>query len=571
MHGQQAARCVDIRGSRGDHGLMARAMFLAALWLAGAQSASGQALSVLRIKIVVLDAERKPMPVPRHVLLISDNPTTAPPRQVITALDGTAEIRLRPGNYTVESDRPVVFQGKTYGWTRMLDIVAGRDATLELTADNADADTVAASAAGPDAPAETDPAFLLLQWQDSVVSLWTPTAFASGFVIDARGLVATSQRVIGSATSLEVQLSPAVKVAAKVLEADAERDVAILWIDPAAVGAVRPVPLGCAQAAKPPVAGGQAVFAIDMPFRAQKGMASGTVSRVEPRSISADLRLSQGSAGGPVFTASGATVGISTVEDDRSSIKRAASRVVPVAAACEVVASAEKKMKDASPPDGAHLPVEPARPFSLNALKETVQGRAGSLNPYQVSSVEFDINFITPVSIYGAKYQAEQASGRSRGSGARPADVQPAMVRPVLEFANWSEYVADFPPVLLVRVTPKLVENFWTTVARGAAMTQGMSIPSIKRAKSGYARMRAFCGEAEVTPIHPFKLEQRVTERDVIYEGLSVFDPGALSPECGAVKLVLYSDKQPEKPDTLVVDPGVLQQIWRDFAPYRGL
>jgi len=117
---------------------MVRALFLAALWLAGSQSATGQALSVLRIKIVVLDAERKPTPVPRHVLLISDNPTTAPPRQVITALDGTAEIRLRPGNYTVESDRPIVFQGRTYGWTQMLDIAAGRDTTLELTAENAD-------------------------------------------------------------------------------------------------------------------------------------------------------------------------------------------------------------------------------------------------------------------------------------------------------------------------------------------------------------------------------------------------------------------------------------------------
>ena len=548
---------------------MARALFLAALWLVGSQSATGQALSVLRIKIVVLDAERKPTPVPRHVLLISDNPTSAPPRQVITALDGTAEIRLRPGNYTVESDRPVVFQGKTYGWTKMLDIAAGRDATLELTAENADVDTAAAPA-DPAAPAETDPAFLLLQWQDSVVTLWTPTAYASGFVIDAKGLIATNQRVVGTATSVEVQLSPSVKVAARVLDADAARDVAILWIDPKAVASVRPVPLGCAQATRAAVAGGQAIFAIDMPFRAGKGMASGTVSRVEARSITTDLRLSQGSAGGPVFTAGGAMVGITTAEEDRSSIKRVASRVVRVDAACEVVASAEKKMKDGAPPAGTHLPVEPARAFSLNALKETVQGRAGSLNPYQVSSTEFDINFITPVNIYGAQYQAEQARGRSRGSGARPADVEPALVRPVLEFANWSEYVADFPPVLLVRVTPKLVENFWTTVARGAAMTQGVAIPAMKRPKSGFARMRAFCGDAEATPIHPFKIEQRVTESEVIYEGLSVFDPGALAPECGAVKLVLYSDKQPEKADTLVVDPSVVQQIWRDFAPYRG-
>jgi hypothetical protein len=51
--------------------------------------------------------------------------------------------------------------------------------------------------------------------------------------------------------------------------------------------------------------------------------------------------------------------------------------------------------------------------------------------------------------------------------------------------------VAGFPPVLLVRVTPKLVEGFWTNVARGAAQTQGVAIPPIKRFTSGFSRMRA--------------------------------------------------------------------------------
>ncbi|MET1083407.1 MAG: hypothetical protein ABWY12_10225, partial [Burkholderiales bacterium] len=62
-----------------------------------------QAPSILHIRVVVVDAEGKAMPVPRHALLISDNPTSAPPRRVVTTLDGTADVRLRPGNYTVES------------------------------------------------------------------------------------------------------------------------------------------------------------------------------------------------------------------------------------------------------------------------------------------------------------------------------------------------------------------------------------------------------------------------------------------------------------------------------------
>jgi hypothetical protein len=101
-------------------------------------------------------------------------------------------------------------------------------------------------------------------------------------------------------------------------------------------------------------------------------------------------------------------------------------------------------------------------------------------------------------------------------------------------------------------------------------MTQGMALPAIKHFKSGFLRLRAFCGDAEVTPIHPFKLERRVSENDAIYEGFYVFDPGALRPQCGAVKLELFSEKEPEKKDSRVVDAKVIEQIWQDFAPYRA-
>jgi hypothetical protein len=147
-------------------------------------------------------------------------------------------------------------------------------------------------------------------------------------------------------------------------------------------------------------------------------------------------------------------------------------------------------------------------------------------------------------------------------------DVDPGIVRPIMDFRNWSDYVDQFPPVLLIRVTPKATEGFWTTVARGAASTQGMAIPPIKRIKSTFSRMRTFCGDAEVTPIHPFKIEQRVGD-NTIYEGLYVFDPAALGPQCGSVKVVLYSEREPEKGDPRIVDPRVVEQIWQDFEPYR--
>jgi len=119
-------------------------------------------------------------------------------------------------------------------------------------------------------------------------------------------------------------------------------------------------------------------------------------------------------------------------------------------------------------------------------------------------------------------------------------------------------------------VTPKFEEGFWTKVARGAAQTQGMAIPAIKRFKSGFSRLKAFCGDSEVTPIHPFKLEQNVSDTNTVVEGLYIFDPAALGPECASVKLMLYSEKEPDKADTRVVDPKLIQQIWSDFAPFRA-
>ncbi len=558
----------------GDDDRMLRVWVLATLFFIPHVSSS-QTFSVLHIKIVLVDAERQATPVAHHALLISANPVSAAPRRIVTALDGTADVRLRPGNYTVESDQPVAFQGKAYQWIQTVDVAAGRDAVLELTSDNAEVEAVNPAATTSTTTPETDPSFLLPQWQQSVVALWTPSIRASGFLIDSKGLIATSQRIVGTATSVEVQLTPAVKVAASILATDPVRDVAVLWIDQKVVASIRPVPLGCEQAEKPIVADGQEILTIGAPLRGPKRLTSGRVSRVEPHAIVSDFILGRGSAGGPVFAAGGGVLGITTVnseQDEKDDGTRGYSRVVRIDDVCDVVASAEKTMKDAGPPNGTHLPVEPPRPFPADALKDAGQRRAGGLSAYQMSSSDFDVAFITPVLTYAAQYQSEQARkrGAERSGGTSPPAAGQAFLRQIMDFGTWSEYLADFPPVLLIRVTPKLVEGFWTTVARGAARTQGVALPPIKHVKSGFSRMRAFCGDAEVTPIHPFKLEQRVSDSDAIYEGLYVFDPGALGPECGTVKLVLYSEKEPQKGDPRVVDPKVVQQIWQDFAPYRA-
>ena len=523
---------------------MGRVLVLALLACAAPAAISGQTLVVLHIRGVLTDATGQPRPLARHALLISDEPQTQETRRIVTGIDGTADVRLRPGTYVVESDQPVALQGKAYRWRQSLEIVAGRDSSLDLTVANAVVEPIAPGATDTDAPLATDTSFLLRQWLDSVVELWTPTAHASGFLVDAAGLIVTNQRVIGEATAVEVQISRSIKVAGTVLDADAQRDIAIVRIDPSLMAAVKPVPLGCPRSSAPPVAREQEIFTLAAPLRQNKGWTPGTVSRNEARTFAADLSLATGGTGGPVFTASGELVGITTLPNERDEPRRGSTRVVRIdGSACELVAAAAKKAKERPAPSAAHLPVEPTEPAPVATFAEAIKRRAGSLKPYQIAASDFDVTFITPVLNYAAQSQSNQT------------------------FSNWSDYVGDIPPVLFVRVTPKMAESFLAKVARGAAYTQGMALPAIKRLKSGFDRMQVLCGRTEVTPIHPFKLELRVSETDAIYEGLYAFDPAALGPGCGSVTLVLYSEKEPAKADTRLVNPEILQQIRRDFDP----
>ena len=506
----------------------------------GSPAASGQALSTLHITVTLADAGGKMTPVARHALLIREEPPSTAPRRILTTLAGTADVSLRPGRYAIASDQPVAFEGKSYEWSQRVDIVAGRDATLALTVGNASVGTGTAAATSA-TPSDTGPSLLASQWQESVVALWTPTQLASGFVVDARGLIVTNQRVIGTSTSAEAQFTD-IKARATVLASDPVRDIAILWINPSGVTSLRPLPLGCGQT-RPSVANGQELYTVGAEMTGEKRLTPGYVTGVGPRLLLSDLTLVRASAGGPVFTAGG-LIGFTTV-DDRDPDGRSNTRVVRIDQTCDLIALAEKKMAEAMPPDATHLPLDP-RPVAVSALSEAVKNRAGNLSPYPMTTTDFDVTFITPVHIYGTKDQAR---------------------RPVMDFGNWSEYVAAYPRALLVRVTPKMAEGLWAKVARGAAMTQGMALPPMARAKSGFLRMRAFCDDTEVTPIHPFVVEHRISESEAISEGLYVFDPAALGPMCGAVKLTVYSVKEPDKGDTRVVDQRVLQQITRDFAP----
>ena len=538
-----------------------RSAALALLAVAVVSAQPGQ--GVLRVRITLVDATQAPTPVQRHMLLVSDNPPSAEPRQIVTAADGTGVLTLRPGSYIVESDRPIAFGGRAYQWTQVVEIVAGGDLNLDLTADNAEIVPLEMLPPPTSASAPRDDP-LLGKYQESVVAVWSPTARASGFVVDSRGLIATDGRAVGTATVVEVQLSPTVKVPAVVLLSERSRDVAIVRVDPSLVAARPALALACPPSRAPTLDDGQTIASIAVPHDGEKELLRGEVTALQPRRVETDVRLPFGGSGGPVFNDAGAVVGLtSMVVDPDSRLDDAA--VVPTIFICETLAASLPMMSGAGPPVATRLPVEPARPYPAGALEDAQQGTAPNAAVPVMSASDFDVAFLTPPMMH----RARQRSGWTGGRSGRPPEAEARLGR-LTEFGAWSDYFTSLPAVLVVRVTPKMVEGFWKRLGREAARTQGAVLPPFKDFKTSFRHMRATCAGIEVTPIHPFVLEHRVSEKNVIREGLYVFDPEALGPQCGTVTLSLYSEAQPERADTLTPTRAVIDQVWNDFAPYRA-
>jgi hypothetical protein len=508
---------------------------------AGALGLGAQDTGVLRITVVVTDVDGNAIPVPRAQLLISDNPTSREPRRVRTGPDGTVEIKLPAGNYTIESDIPVTLGGLSYSWTEMLDVAAGRDTTLALTGSNAAIEAGAGAAAGPRRATPADGAAILHKWQGSIAEIWTPSRHATGFVVDRRGLIATSDRALGEAADVEVEFGTAagrVKVAGRVVATDRTKGVTIIWIDPAIVQSRQPIAPACTAPGPPPIEHDDKVVTLIAPMLEPKTAVAGTAMRPEAQAFRTDWRLDDGSAGGPVFAADGTAVGITVGgDDDRSQARRQDSYVIPLGNACSVITLAAQAIDGARPPPGALLRTEAGLPAAPAA--KIGDAKKPRLQPPVIRADDYDVTLMTPALI-----GPERNNGTSRSY-----------------FGYWAPYVANAPQVLFVRVSPQFEESLWKTLARGAASTQGVALPPMPSFSANFGRMRAFCGAAEVMPIRRFSIEMPVAGRNAVREGLYVFALTDFGAHCGAVRFELFSEKSPGKGDSRVIDLGVLARV----------
>jgi S1-C subfamily serine protease len=413
------------------------------------------------------------------------------------------------------------------------------------------------------------------QLQKSVVTVWSEIGHGTGFIFDTDGLVMTNQHVIGPSEYVAVQFDEKHKVLARVLAMDPEKDVAVLWINLEGFPETVPASLATGNRDEPSVIEGERVLTIGSPLNQRKVMTTGVVSKVEQRAIISDINLNHGNSGGPLFNSIGEVVGITTFGDFTRSGGPGISGIVRIEETFNVIDRARSAMKGRSGPSAVYLPVEPTDRYPLDAIKSVILAEKFDTSRYLFGVGEFEVAVITPPLTYRLATEATRQAAKTKNKRNDKDGAIKGTIDVLGDFQGWREYVGDYKPVIMLRATPKMGESFWGMFGRGLAAQYGIHRQANIRFKTDFYRMKLFCGEKEVVPIHPAKIAHVVNEsnyfvraKDATYEGFYTYPASAISSACGQVRLEIFSERNPEKASSKTLSEKTITRIDEDFAPY---
>lgn len=524
----------------------------------------------VKVKVALVDRDLNVKPVPKaQFVLKSTEPESTRRFKLTTALDGTAELTVPIGKYKLTSNQVTEFQGKVYSWE--IDVqVPPAGVSIELSNDNA---TIQQAMT---APAVDDLTAVYKKYRNSVVTVLAEygPAKGTGFVIDQRGLILTNQHVIHSSQWIAVQVDETHRLPAIALATDPEKDIAVLWVNPSKTPDILPVPL--LSPGEEPAVEGEKVFTIGSPLHQSKVMTTGIVSKVEKRAIISDININHGNSGGPLFNSRGIVIGITTFGDITSQGGPGISGIVRIEQANDTIEAARLKLASTPPPSADLLPQDPPDTYPLSAIKSSAQIEKFNTHPYIFGIGDYDVAILTPVLLareYSSEVRAQKAKAK-RTKNAQAID----SFQPLDDLKGWEEYLGRYEPVIVIQASPKLKETFWSAFGRGMEASHGYAIsPARMHFKTDFYKMKLFCGSNEVQPLWPGKLERVLTVNnmaiqvtDATFDGLYKYPSDAIKPDCGKIRLELFSEKEPDKAKVKELEPKTINAVFGDFAPYRA-
>src|SRR5437879_3350166 len=517
----------------------------------------------VRVRVILVDQDLNQKPVPFFLVSLKCGAKAA---EVKTSLEGTAEAQLPPGRCTVSSPKPADLGGKRFSWNIQVSL-SGGEQNIDLTNDNAKVEEIAPVSSAK--PATNDLTEQFKRLKNTVVTVRSESGHGTGFFVDAKGLILTNQHVVANSEYLAVQFDRTHKIVAKLIAADPQKDVALLSVNMAALPNASPAPLYRPGAGRTPVQEGERVFTIGSPLSLDKIITTGVVSKVEPLTVMSDVNINPGTSGGPLFNAAGQVIGLTTF-GTRGEGGPGVSGIVRIEEALALLDQNRASAKGTSPP-GALLPVEPLTPYPIEGLKEALRAEKYDSRPYYFAAGDFNIALSTPPFDYREqeekRLQAErehkkrnkkqQIAGENAGDSDAPKD--------------WEQEAGAHPAIFAIYVMPKAKEGLGSAFGRSFSLNSAAKL----KFKTDFQAMKLFCGNKEVLPIHPGKVPVTVSIQnrlvkmdDSTYKGIYVYSPDSVNPDCGQVKLEIYSSKGAE-PTVRAFDEKTVQHVWADFDAFR--
>jgi serine protease Do len=250
-------------------------------------------------------------------------------------------------------------------------------------------------------------------------------SLGSGFIIRPDGLIVTNRHVVNGALKIHVRLPDGRDVPAKLLGADAVTDIALLKVSAGNLPALR---LGTSQT----VSVGDPVIAIGNPFGLGQSVSAGIIS-ARGRTLEddpyidflqTDAAINHGNSGGPLMSADGIVVGVTSAIFSPSGGSVGLGFAIPAETVSAVIGQLETKGRV----ERGYLGLSAQEPTPILAKALGMKSPAGAL-----------INAVDP-------------AGPASGTFA-PGDVLISIGSNRVTFKTLSKTTARLPPDALVTMT----------------------------------------------------------------------------------------------------------------------
>lgn len=547
------------------------------LFFAFAFHAFAQSPDNVTVKVAIVDQALNLKNVPKLVLTVrKPNDPAFAERRVSTAFDGTAALSLPQGDYVVKSERPVVFENRSFTWEVPLTVATASGFTLELSNDNASIVAVPVNSNGQASPRRvSEAAELFPTLRNGVVTVEGVLGAGTGFIFDKRGLVLTNQHVISETTEIRVRFDRNTAVKARLVAVDVERDLAVLQVNLEAFPASLVLKIAEARSGEAPLFEGENVFTIGSPLHQEKILTAGIVSKLEERAIISDISLSAGNSGGPLFNALGEVVGVTTF-NVKGKDGTGLAGIVRIEESAALIAKAREVAATKGTPSAELLPNIPEGIFPVETIKTALSAKDFPTKQYLSDVKDYQIKFMTPVYKFYAIEKDRIDSLKIRDKRNKQKGVSADMFR---DLRYWNEYAGELLPVVDILALPETTPTGKSMLLSAATnLTIGYSTPFDLKYKADFAEMRLTCDGAEVTPLRRSKTEinrdlqnyyktrKRYTYAGVYTYPYELFAPG----RCREMKLQVFSEENIEQPITTIVTDVVKNRVWTDFADFRN-